>query len=237
VIKLKKIKSWSAMILIMAIFLSASSTAFAVSIVGLENFERSEKYDSTVFSDVDTNAWYYQNVASVYEYNLMVGIGNNAFDVFGNVTVAQAIVIAARLYSIYYFDDIFYVDPSDDTIVNWYDPYVESALSWGIIDREYSDYNAIATRAQFAEILSKSIDSIDLKEINWVDDGAIPDVPMSAEYADAVYMLYRAGIIIGSDSAGTFNPDSTISRAEAAAIITRIVDTSLRKSIELVGEY
>ena len=74
-------------------------------------------------------------------------------------------------------------------------------------------------------------------QINWVINGAIPDVPMSSDYADAVYMLYRAGVLVGSDSTGKFNPDSTITRAEAAALITRIVDPSLRQSIELNGEY
>jgi phosphoribosylamine-glycine ligase len=87
------------------------------------------------------------------------------------------------------------------------------------------------------KILAESIDSVDLEAINIVDDGAIPDVDMSADYADAVYLLYRAGVLTGSDSMGTFAPKSVISRAEAAAVITRIIDPTLRTSVELVGEY
>lgn len=78
---------------------------------------------------------------------------------------------------------------------------------------------------------------MDLQPINLVEDGAIPDVDMNADYADAVYLLYRAGVLSGSDANGTFNPDSTISRAEVATIVTRMVEPTLRKTIELSGEY
>ena len=119
----------------------------------------------------------------------------------------------------------------------WYEPYVSFATIEGIIVEECGDYNVPATRAEFAKILAASVDPIDLETINIVDDEAIPDVDMSADYAESVYMLYRAGVLSGSDANGTFNPDSTITRAEAAAIITRIIDPNLRKTIELVGEY
>ncbi len=51
---------------------------------------------------------------------------------------------------------------------------------------------------------------------------------MVDRYADEIYMLYRAGITIGSDARGTFNPDKFIKRSEVAAIVTRMVDDSLR---------
>ena len=40
-------------------------------------------------------------------------------------------------------------------------------------------------------------------------------VPLDAAYADAVYRLYRAGVLTGSDSLGTFGPDSSITRGAA----------------------
>lgn len=48
-----------------------------------------------------------------------------------------------------------------------------------------------------------------------------PDVPASASYAEAVNALHEYGIISG-DSKGNFNPSSSITRAEAAAIICRL---------------
>lgn len=51
---------------------------------------------------------------------------------------------------------------------------------------------------------------------------AFPDVPETAEYASAVEALADMGIITG-DNKGNFNPNDTINRAEAAAIICRMV--------------
>ena len=49
-----------------------------------------------------------------------------------------------------------------------------------------------------------------------------PDVMPDAEYAQAVAELANLGVITGDDK-GNFNPDSTITRAETAAIICRLL--------------
>ena len=60
----------------------------------------------------------------------------------------------------------------------------------------------------------------------------IPDVPSSASYAGAVFTLYRAGILTGSDG-NYFYPSTAINRAQAAAIASRMADSDLRMSITL----
>lgn len=50
-----------------------------------------------------------------------------------------------------------------------------------------------------------------------------PDVPAGAPYADALDTLYEMGIFEG-DEHGNFNPDKTISRAELATILCRILE-------------
>ena len=52
--------------------------------------------------------------------------------------------------------------------------------------------------------------------------GAFPDVPVNASYAEAVAVLSELGIFQG-DNLGNFNPDKTISRAEAATVICRLL--------------
>lgn len=49
-----------------------------------------------------------------------------------------------------------------------------------------------------------------------------PDVPATAPYAEAVNALHEYGIING-DNKGNFNPNSSVTRAEAAAIICRLL--------------
>jgi len=48
-----------------------------------------------------------------------------------------------------------------------------------------------------------------------------PDVDENASYAEAVKTLNALGIMIGDDE-GNFNPDASITRAETAAIVTRM---------------
>lgn len=48
-----------------------------------------------------------------------------------------------------------------------------------------------------------------------------PDVPTSADYFEAVNALYEIGIVTGDEN-GNFNPNSTITRAEAATMICRL---------------
>ena len=200
---------------------------------GLENFTKQNTYTVGLFTDVAPSAWYAENVATAYELGLVKGTSATTFGVSGNITIAETIALAARIDSIFYTGQADFVQGTP-----WYQCYVDYAVEVGIItSSEYSQYNATATRAQFATILSRALPSYVLDEINWIDDGAIPDVKSSDSYGEAVYMLYRAGILTGSDSEGTFKPQNTISRPEVAAIVTRMADKSLRKSIMLVGEY
>jgi hypothetical protein len=228
-------KKFVAAFLAVLLLFSYSETANAYQVITLDNFTKDRTYTSGVFSDNKAGKWFYDNVVAVYEYGLMDGIGNKKFNPDGKITIAEAITVAVRINWIYNYGGLALAETEDGD--QWYDPYVRAALRAGIISGTYSNYNANATRAEFMKILAESIDSVDLEAINIVDDGAIPDVDMSADYADAVYLLYRAGVLTGSDSMGTFAPKSVISRAEAAAVITRIIDPTLRTSVELVGEY
>ena len=94
-------------------------------------------------------------------------------------------------------------------------------------------YNSPARRETFVTIFSYAMPEEALKVINDVEDGAIPDVAVSAAYAQSVYRFYRAGILTGNDAKGTFGPQATITRGAAAAIISRMADPSLRKSFTL----
>lgn len=200
-------------------------TAFA----GYENFSAQAAYTGQ-FTDVPADEWYYENVRAAYEYGLIDGRSETQFAPDGTLTVAEAIKMAATIHSIYQTGsaDFAVSDP-------WYLVYVDYALENGILSAARTDYNTSASRAVFASVLAGALPADALPAINTVDNGAIPDISMNASYADAVYLLYRAGVLTGSDSAGSFRPDSTIKRSEAAAIVTRMADPNLRQSITLTA--
>ena len=194
---------------------------------GYENFTAQASYTPGQFTDVAESAWYAENVRTAYEYGLINGQSATTFAPDSQLTVAEAVKLAASLHSIYHTGSADFT-PSTP----WYQTYVDYALQNGILTAARSDYNSPASRAVFASVLAAALPEEALSAINTVADGAIPDVSMSTSYADEVYLLYRAGVLTG-DSTGRFLPDNTIKRSEAAAIVTRMADPSLRQSITL----
>lgn len=194
------------------------------------HFPRVNVYSQGQFTDVPAGQWYTDSVKQAFELGLMVGESDSTFKPQDNVTVAQAITMAARVHSIYTTGAESF-QPSGI----WYQVYLDYAFQNGIISYAYynSDVTQTATRAQFAEIFANALPAEALSPINKVTEGAIPDVPASAFYASHVYKLYRAGILSGSDVNGTFSPDSYITRQEAAAIVSRMAESSSRVKFTL----
>ncbi len=193
---------------------------------GLDNFQSHGSYNDP-FTDVNYGDWFYENVRSAYLYGLMAGTGNGRFNVLGKVTVAEAVTVAARLHSIFYTGSENFVQSGDV----WYQVYVDYAQNNGIMTHTYDDVTRPATRWEFAELLAHAFPADALPAINDISWGAIPDVDTSAPWAEEVYQLYRAGILTGVDSSGSFQPDASISRAEIAALVTRMAVPDLRKQV------
>ncbi len=215
-------------ILALTVAVSLMSTAALAVSPGLGNFKTARAYPATKFTDVTPSHWFYGDVKRSYELNLIDGRTQSAYVPYANLTLAEAVKLAACLHSIYYTGEV--------TLTNgdpWYRPYADYALEYGIIEKDYPNYFANATRAQFAEIFGNALPNDALKKINEVPNGSIPDVSLSSSYADEVYKLYRAGILTGNDSEGTFTPNANIDRSQMAAITARMADESLRKTVSL----
>ena len=190
---------------------------------GMQNFKKTNTYTPSVFPDVNESHWFLKNVALAYETGLMYG-KENGFEASGNLTVAQVITMAARLHSIYNTGSAHFEQGRV-----WYQVYVDYCVGAGIIKKgDFGDYNRNATRSEFVRVLSKAIPSFEFEAKNSVR--SIPDVSQSHKDSEAIFMFYKAGILAGSNSEHAFFPDSEITRAETAAIITRIIDKTLRLS-------
>ena len=82
-------------------------------------FEKTNTYTPGQFTDVPQTEWYAAEVANTYELGLMNGVGGGLFSPDGNVTVAEAITMAARASAI---NAGTAIDTS--TGGEWYTPYV-----------------------------------------------------------------------------------------------------------------
>lgn len=227
---MKRALSTFLVILIMVVFCPTEALA-AGQTPGLSNFKPVNTYVNGQFKDVSASAWFAENVVTAFELGLMQG-SNGYFNASGDISIAETIVLASRLHSIYYADGVSFEQGTP-----WYQVYVDYALQNGILTHGYSDYTKAATRAEFAVILAASLPDEALSVINSIEDGAIPDVSMPNSFAGAVYKLYRAGILTGNDSVGTFTPYSKIGRNAVAAIVTRMADPALRKSLSLSAKH
>ena len=188
------------------------------------NFVKSRTYTPGMFTDVSENAWYGYNqlkvIADAYEYGLMSGNSNTTFNPAGNITIAEAITVASRVNCIYRTGHQleFTPVPGDP----WYMGNVRYAIDNGIIKaNDFSNYTAVATRAQMAYIFARTLPSYEY--ISRWHVKTPPDVNSSTPYYNEIFRLYDSGILGGSDGNGTFYPGNNITRAEAAAILVRLI--------------
>ena len=141
---------------------------------------------------------------------------------------AMAIKLAACMHQLYKDGQVLIVPGGEP----WYQTYVDYCKSVGIIKADYS-YGEKATRYGYMEIFANALPDDALKAINNVPDNSIPDVPSSESYAPAVYKLYRAGILQGSDAEHNCKPYDNIKRSEVAAILTRMMDETKRVRFDM----
>ena len=219
---------------ILSLFLAAAlacGLAPAAFAAGMDNFGTAQTYPAGKFTDVSDGAWYAQSVQTAYELGLVAGVSDTAFNPEGSITIGSTVALAARLHSIYTTGSADFTQGSP-----WYAVYVNYAVDNGILTLgQFNDYNANATRRQFAGILAKALPAEALEAVNTVEDGAIPDVAAGSENYEEIYTLYRAGVLTGSDDKGTFAPETTIDRASVAAIVSRMAEPELRQSITLIA--
>ena len=194
---------------------------------GFSNFVKSANYESGRFTDVNSSNWFEAGVKTAYELGLMNGNSATTFNPDGETTIAETLALACRIHSIYQGEN-----PDFTSNGLWYQPYVDYAISTGMIKSgEYSDYAKKATRANFANIIYASLPANTWAKINSVD--SLPDVQSSDWFGAPVFALYNAGILTGSDKYGTFNPSSNIKRSEVATIVTRVAIPSSRSTFTL----
>ena len=197
----------------------------------LSNFIKVQTYEEQ-FEDIATGAWYHDSVAKAYELGLVKGASPTNYNRRGDIKIGETIALACRIHSIYMGDGEEFAVAEGE---KWYAPYVRYAIKNDIItEGEYEIYNVPATRSQFAAILAKALPAEELQAMNNVADNAIPDVSVTDAHAEEIYLLYRAGVLTGNDSYGTFTPDNPIKRSEVAAIIVRMAIPAERVEINLL---
>lgn len=204
--KLFGIKKLPALVLAGAVLLSGALAAGAE-----EKFPTINTYPG--YADVQETDWFYQNAKLCYEIGIMTGT-DTGFAPNAHLTNAECVTLAARLGAALRGDTIRPAQPEEE----WWEPYREYRFPNGGGGVSYEG----TTRWDFLFMLYPYVYEAELLEpINAIT--ALPDSD------DAMVLAYyNAGILTGTDKYGSFQGGKGLTRAEAAAMISRIVRPELR---------
>lgn len=190
------------------------------------------------FADVKDGDWFAPSVVSAYEYGVLNGRGESSFAPSGNVTIAELLTIAARLRAIYTTGSDAVIPTAKENEA-WYAPYVSYLKSQNLLDNSFEGFYLLpASRAQMAGIFAFAVPEEWYTEPNaslvtsaYSSRDYIADVTDKTPYRSEILLMYRRGLLSGMDAKGSFYPDRSVSRAEIAALLTRVVKPETRLTL------
>ena len=178
------------------------------------------------FSDVSISAWYYDEVKTAFEADIMKGKTSTSFDPTANMSRAEFVTVLCRLSGDEYEEKGTSLTFSDTKTNAWYADYVawgvETEMVKGLPGNKFAPDQAVS-RQEMAVFIDRFISYINtpLSDNSKIDTFA--DADKVADYAkEAVETMRKSGIITGDEN-GCFNPKNNASRAEVATVVTRIL--------------
>ncbi len=177
------------------------------------------------FKDVSSSHWAYPYITELASKNIIGGYDDGTFKPNNSVTreeFVKMIIGAAGLLSL--DKECNFADVPNNA---WYYDYVASAYAAGIIsgiDDTAFGIGTNITRQDVAVIAARVLAYLG-KTPTATTETTLTDVDTVADYAtDSVKLLNSIGIINGYDD-GSFMPNNTLTRAEAATIICKLINS------------
>ena len=189
------------------------------------------------FTDVPAGSWYEEAVSRAAAEGLINGRSATSFAPSENLTMAEALKLAACLHQLLTVGQVTLQNSSSGP---WYMSYYDYLSENGLLKSAllpYRDYSKKVTRGEMVRLFYDVTPYEYRKERQTIPIGSIPDVDEKNDdqiaYAYYVYCFYRAGILNGSDDYGTFYPEANIQRSAVASILIRIIDKEIRVGVPL----
>jgi len=168
------------------------------------------------FLDVPPDNWAAPAIEEMSRQKLMLGVGDGLFAPERPITAAEFIVILVRQF---HPDQILELPDS-----KWYLAYHACAQSHGYLDGLTTGMEEILPRHDLAMLLY-NVASDQNWELSAAKSGDIPDFASIPEKKrDAVLHCYGSGLLAGVDEFHTFAPQQSMTRAQAAVVMSRLVN-------------
>jgi len=223
---MKNTKRFLAAVLCVASLLTLSAYAAPDTGEGLSAFDDVADMTSFTFTDVDSNDWSFIGIKSAYDMGILLGYQDGTYRPKANVTWGQAIVIAARIHSVYWNNALNTELRSGDY---WYSPYLRYCQGNGMIPADCPKGvnldRVTIPRYALAYIFSRTIDAEDMPAISdrqITDIGSIP-----AAYVSSVKLMYSSGIMTGWADY-SFGGTRLTNREQIAVVVSRLLEPANR---------
>ncbi len=190
----------------------------------------------TSFSDIPTSHWGHTEIMKAVDKGLFSGTttpvnGVGTFEPAAPMTRAMFLVVVNRALGL----------PTEEIPgANWADGGINSLIQNGVIkDDDFNKaYSSPMTRQEMAYVLGSAMQYTGETLNANIGMQRIPDYSeIHDNYTDEVIIAYSNGLIAGTDDKGTFKPEETLNRAQAATVLIRLVDKSSRKAPLSDAEY
>lgn len=163
--------------------------------------------------DIDNTQWFYADVNTLIQNNIINGYPDNTFRPKEKVKVNEFIKMVVTALNL----------EVKGNPENWEQGYINKAIEKGLItEKEFDNYDRSISRGEMSRIIFNSIDekyNDDIKKYSaHIKDYS--DIQESDK--DMALKVYSKGIITGFPD-GTFGFDKTATRAEASVIIVRML--------------
>jgi len=190
------------------------------------------------FTDVGTKKWFYDEVKFVYDAGVMTGKTDTTFEPNVNMTRAELVTILYRLAKVEEGDYSAELAFGDTKKSAWYAEYVgwavKEALVNGYEDNTFKP-NAPILRQELAKLVVVFLEylGVTVEGEELIDSFA--DAAKHPKWAVEFIESLRLTGLVGGDTEGNFNPKVTVTRAEVATILTRLIP-ALEKETETEPE-
>lgn len=176
----------------------------------------------TEYTDVTANHWAHEAVEAMSDRSIIKGYPNGSFLPDNTITYGEFIKMAliAGTGS----------DVGNAKSGHWASNYYEIALGlnyFTVSDISRAWLGSQIPRGDMALIISSILGDKNIENYDEIQQG-IKDVTYQTEHEYDITKSYAAGILTGYTD-NTFRPDKTLSRAESATVIHRLVDESKRE--------
>ena len=183
----------------------------------------------TGFSDVGTNHWAFAEIRKVVDAGVLSQHSNGSFNPDGKVTRAEfaEIMVKALGLETYHSGEATFLDTKD----HWVKPYAEAAKFYLTGFKTSGGYlfkpDLASVREDMAVALVKAKGMHDQNYNPATLDAFADKGAISASLAKYVCIAVEQGIMVGgtgADGKTYFRPQSDLTRAETASLITRVAD-------------